>query len=77
MTAYLDGVLLLNFLIHFLLLMGAGRLYGYPAKVYRCMAGAALGAIHAAACLFPEFYFLGNALWRLVCLGLINRYWFW
>ena len=71
MTGYLDGVVVLNFLIDFLLLMGAGRLCGYPAKIGRCMAGAALGATYAAGCLLPGFYFLGNILWRIVSLAVM------
>ena len=69
MTVYLDGVIFLNFLVDFLLLLGAGRLCGYPARPGRAAAGAALGGLYAGACLLPGFYFLGNFLWRTVSLG--------
>ena len=71
MTVYLDGVFLLNFLVDFLLLLGAGRLCGYPARWGRALAAAALGGIYAGACLLPGFHFLGNILWRTVSLGAI------
>lgn len=69
MTVYLDGVFLLNFLVDFLLLLGAGRLCGFPVKLSRAGIGAALVGIYASACLLPGFLFLGNLLWRTVSLG--------
>lgn len=69
MTVYIDGVLLLNFLVDFLLLLGAGRLCGFPVKAGRALAAGALGGVYAAVCLLPGFAFLGNFLWRMVSLG--------
>lgn len=69
MTVYLDLVVLLNFLVDGLLLMGANRLTGYPAGWRRCALAAALGSVYAGACILPEYRFLGNTLWRLVCLA--------
>lgn len=69
MTVYLDGVMLLNFLVDFLLLLAAGRLCGFPVKLGRAIAGGALGGLYAAVCLLPGFAFLGNFLWRTVSLG--------
>lgn len=69
MTVYLDGVMLLNFLVDFLLLLAAGRLCGVPVKVSRAIAGGALGGVYAAVCLLPGFTFLGNFLWRTVSLA--------
>jgi len=69
MTVYLDGVILLNFLVDFLLLLGASRLCGQPVKIPRVLAAAGLGGVYAGACLLPDFYFLGNLLWRTVSLG--------
>lgn len=68
MTVYLDGVVLLNFLVDFLLLLAAARLCGLPVKIGRAAAGGALGGVYAAFCLFPGFAFLGNFLWRTVSL---------
>lgn len=68
MTVYLDGVVLLNFLVDFLLLLAAGRLCGFPVKIGRAAAGGALGGVYAAFCLLPGFAFLGNFLWRTVSL---------
>ncbi len=72
MTDYVGGVFLLNFLVDFLLLLAACRLCGFPAKPVRVVLGALLGGIYAACCLLPDFYFLGNTLWRAISLGLIS-----
>lgn len=69
MTVYLDGVFLLNFLVDFLLLLAAGRLCGYPARIGRFLLSAGLGGVYASCCLLPGFHFLGNMLWRTVSLG--------
>lgn len=72
MPVYLDVVMLLNFLVDFFLLLGTNRLAGYPAGPGRAAAAAALGGIYGGTCLLPGFRFLGNALWRVVCLGLMG-----
>lgn len=71
MPVYLDLVILLNFAVDFLLLIGADRLCGHPPKAGRAALAAALGGIYSGACLLPGFAFLGNFLWRLVSLVLI------
>ncbi len=72
MPVYLDLVILLNFLVDFLLLLGTNRLAGYPAGPLRAAAASVLGGIYGGACLLPGFRFLGNMLWRLVSLGLMG-----
>ena len=72
MTAYSNIVALLNFLVDLLLLLAAGRLCGYPVKIYRVLLSATLGGIYAGACLLPGMYFLGNSLWRAVSLGVMS-----
>ena len=69
MTVYLDLVILLNFLVDWLLLMGTNRIVGYPYQGKRTALAAALGAGYAALCLLPGFEFMGNAFWRIVSLG--------
>lgn len=71
MEIYLDLVILLNFLVDFLLLLGTNRLSGFPLSVRRCALAAALGGIYSGCCMLREFRFLGNQLWRGVFLGLI------
>ena len=71
MAAYLGGVMLMNFLVDFLLLMAAGRLCNYPAKILRAVAGGVLGGLYAAFCLLPGFAFLGKFIWRMVSLGVM------
>ncbi len=72
MTVYLDLVVLLNFLVDSLLLMGANRLTGHPPGWKRCALGAALGSLYAGICLLPGCAFLGNLLWRTVFLGFMS-----
>lgn len=69
MPIYLDGVMVLNFLVDFLLLMGAARLCGFPARLGKCALAALVGGVYAGICLLPGCYFLGNMLWRTVSLA--------
>ena len=71
LTVYLDLVMLLNFLVDFLLLLGTNRLSGFPAAPGRCALAAVFGRIYAGCCLLPGFRFLGNLLWRCVSLCLM------
>ena len=71
LTVYLDLVMLLNFLVDFLLLLGTNRLSGFPAAPGRCALAAVFGSVYAAGCLLPGFRFLGNLLWRCVSLCLM------
>lgn len=72
MEVYLDLVMVVNFLVDFLLLLGTNRLSGFPAGIRRCAAAALVGAVYSGGCLLPGFRFLGNPLWRCVSLGLIG-----
>lgn len=69
MRIYLDLVVILNFLVDFLLLLGTNRLAGFPSEPKKLLTAAALGGIYGGACLLPGFRFLGGLLWRLVSLG--------
>lgn len=71
MAVYLDMVVLLNFLVDFLLILGTNRLSGFPADWKRTAWASVLGGIYGGACLLPGFRFLGNTLWRLVSLGMM------
>lgn len=71
MRVYLDLVMILNFLVDLLLLLGTNRLSGFPSELKRLLPAALLGAVYSGACLLPGFRFLGNTLWRLVSLGLM------
>ena len=72
MAVYLDLVMLLNFLVDFLLLLGTNRLSGFPAQGWRGAGAALLGSVYSGACLLPMFRFLGNLLWRGVSLCLMG-----
>ena len=65
---YLDVVMLYNFIVDFLLLVGANCLSGFPAGILRASCAALIGSIYASACLLPGFHFLGSMLWRCVAL---------
>ncbi len=64
----MDGVMGLNFLVDFLLLLGTARLSGIPPRWKRLGAAALLGAVYSGVCLLPGFRFLGSTLWRTVSL---------
>lgn len=72
MAVYLDGVILLNFVVDFLLLLGTNRLVGFPPGPGKAAVAAGLGGVYAGGCLLPGFRFLGGSLWRLVSLGLMG-----
>ena len=72
MTVYLDLVLLLNFTVDLLLLLGTNRLCGFSPGLARASWASALGAVYAAVCILPRFSFLGSSFWRLIFLGLMG-----
>lgn len=72
MKIYLDLVVMLNFLVDFLLILGTNRLAGFAPGVKRAALAAAVGSIYAAGCVMPGFSFLGNGFWRLVSLMLMS-----
>ena len=72
MRVYVDGVMLINFLVDFLLFLGTNRLFGCPSEKKRLFAAAFLGAVYSGVCLLPDFRFLGNLIWRIVCLMLMG-----
>lgn len=63
--------MLLNFLVDFLLILGANRLCGYPPGCRRAALAAAVGGVYGGTCLLPDFHFLGNLFWRIVSLCII------
>ena len=72
MEIYLDLVMVLNFFVDFLLLLGTNRLSGFPALPWRCAGAALIGAVYSGACILPGFRFLGNLLWRCVSLCVMS-----
>ena len=71
MVIYLDIVMFVNFLVDYLLLMGANALARCPLSPGRTALGAGVGGLYAGLCLLPGFAFLGNFLWRAVALCLM------
>lgn len=72
MRVYVDLVVLLNFLVDLLLILGTNRLLGLAPGWKRAIPAAGLGGVYSGACLLPGFRFLGNSVWRLVFLGLMG-----
>lgn len=68
---YLDLVMGLNFIVDYLLMMGANRLCGFPLSTAKTVIAAAVGGLYGGVCLLPGFRFLGSVAWRLVFLVLI------
>lgn len=72
MVVYLDVVILLNFLVDFLLLIGTNRLCGYRQGYGKILVASALGGVYGGGCLIPGFYFLANTVWRVTSLCLMS-----
>lgn len=72
MVIYLDLVLILNFTVDFMLILGTNRLCGFPAGIPRAAGAATLGAIYAAGAMLRCFRFLGSGFWRIVFLMLMG-----
>ena len=71
MPIYLDVLIVLNFLVDFLLLLGTNRLAGYPMGVKRALIAGGIGGIYGGICVVPGWTFLAATHWRVVSLGLI------
>ena len=67
---YFCLTILLNFLVDFLLLMGANRLAGFPHTPVRCILAAGISGIYGGMCL--KYSFLGMFLWYILALMLIT-----
>lgn len=72
MTVYIDLVVLLNFGVDLLLLLGTNRLCGHPMRFGRSAAAAALGGVYGGVCVLPGFGFLGNGFWRIIFLAIMG-----
>lgn len=67
---YFYLTILLNFLVDFLLLMGANRLAGFPHAPLRCTLAAGISGMYGGLCL--KYSFLGMFLWHFLSLALIS-----
>lgn len=72
MEVYLDLLILLNFLVDLLLMVGTNRLAGHPAGFRRALPAAVLGGVYAGACVLPSFWFLSGLVWRMVSLAAMS-----
>lgn len=71
MSGYAGIVMILNFLVELLLLLGADRLYRHPPNWWRTVLGAEIAGLYAGACLLPQFSFLSGTVWRFVSLAFV------
>lgn len=67
---YFCLMILLNFLVDFLLLMGANRLAGFPHAPLRCALAGGISGIYGGLCL--KYSFLGMFLWYFLILVLVT-----
>lgn len=71
MPVYLDVLMILNFFVDLLLLVGTNRISGYGYGLKRALLAAALGGIYGGVCVLPELTFLSGTLWRVIFLALM------
>ena len=71
MTVYLDGVLLLNSLVDYLLLVVCGNITGTPLKRLRVLGAGIFGGLYAIFTLLPGFSFLGELWWEVLMAFLL------
>ena len=69
MIAYMDLVVLLNFGVDYLLLLGTNRLVGCRGSHAGMLLAAGLGAVYGGLCMVPDFRFFGNTIWRIISLA--------
>lgn len=72
MEVYIDILMLLNFGVDLLLLLGTNRLSGRPPGIRKAIPAAIFGGLYAGICVLPGFAFLGNTLWRVVSLAIMS-----
>ena len=69
---YLDLLMLINFLVDYLLLLGTNRLSGFPSDHRRLLVASLVGALYCGGCFLPGFSFLAGIHWRLAVLLLMT-----
>lgn len=70
-TNYWILIFLFRFLVDLFLILGADRMAGFSTEPVGAVLGALTGGIFALGCVIPGFSFLGNPLWRWICLLLV------
>lgn len=69
---YVDLVMLLNFVVDWLLLMGTNRICGFQDGRRRSLMAALFGGVYGGLCIVPRLVFLGGFLFRLLSLLLMG-----
>lgn len=68
---YLDVLVLLNFLVDLLLLLGTNRLAGHPPEIKRAIPAATVGGLYGGICVLPWGTWLAATPWRVAVLWLM------
>lgn len=71
MAYYAGIVMVLNFAVELLLLLGTDRLCGYFTQWGRTVLAAGAGGLYAGACLVSQFSFMSSAVWHIFSLLLM------
>ena len=71
MQGYTAVVMILNFVVNGLLLLGTNSLCGVSVCLFRCILGASVCGIYSGLCLVPQLHFLGNPFWHTVSLIIV------
>ncbi len=71
MPVYLDVLMLLNFLVDLLLLIGTNRISGHPPDIKRAVLAAVMGGLYGGICVLPGLRFFSDTVWRIGMLALI------
>lgn len=72
MVVYLDGILGMNFLVDWMILLGVNRMAGFPWEGRRTAVAAAVGSGYVGICCLPGLGFLAARGWRLMGLGVMS-----
>lgn len=68
---YLDIIMLLNFMVDYLLLLGTNQLTGYQSEQKRVLLAALTGAMYSGGCMTESMRFLMSLHWRIIFLIVI------
>lgn len=68
MIVYADVIMLLNFLVDYLLILGTNKINGDSGGHKRAILGGVIGSVYSGICLISQLAFLSGEFWRTICL---------
>jgi len=69
---YFELFLIINFIVDYLLLLGAAIVTGFPLRYKRIVYAAVVGSLYGGICILPGVHWFGGVMWRIVVLILIS-----